>query len=53
MTEQDKITKALVNYVIAFISIVLLGSFVVSFNIIDLAYLLFFYGFLLIYKISK
>ncbi len=53
MTEQDKITKQLVNYVVSFMTIVLIGSFVVSFKIIDLAYLMFFYSFLIVYKVCK
>ena len=53
MLDQDKITKQLVNYVVSFMTIVLFGSFVVSFKIIDLCYLLFFYSFIVVYKVCK
>ena len=39
MSKEDKITKALVRYSVLFVTLALLGSFVVSLNILDFIYL--------------
>lgn len=53
MSEQDKNTKSLVRYSIVCVTMCMLGSFVVSLNILDLLYLLFFLSFVIIYRLNK
>lgn len=53
MTTEEKNSKLLVRYTIILVTICFLGSFVVSLNILDFIYLIFFYGFLFIYKVIK
>lgn len=51
MTTEEKNNKMLITYLIVLLTILLLGSFVVSLKIENIIYLVFIYVFVMIYSI--